>query len=179
MSRNGKIPYQQLTTDNFKGTPDPTDTRLASTRTGITVSWSFRTNVRVDGKYESTITDIRHESYFAEEESWWRNKTINGDLLRHEQGHFDIAEIFVRELNANKRELMDQVKGEGDTPEEAEADLHHQFARHAQRVNHEQRKRQDIYDYDTDYNKNSLKQEEWNRKLHEALNAGHRPKEIF
>jgi hypothetical protein len=178
MSRTGKIPHQQLAISNFRGAPDPANPRLASTRTGITASWSFRTTARADKKYESSITHLRYESYFAEEESWWRDKTESGDLLRHEQGHFDIVEILARELNASKRETMDQMKGEGDTREEAEADLQQQFARHTQRVINEQRRRQDIYDYDTDYNKNSLKQEEWNRKLNEALNAGHKPTSI-
>ncbi|MDA2916227.1 DUF922 domain-containing protein [Nitrospinae bacterium AH_259_B05_G02_I21] len=177
MSDDNRIPYQQLTKDNFKGTPDPTDPRLATTRSGITVSWSFRTTLRGDGRYESKLIDIRYESYFAEDESWWRDKTINGDLLRHEQGHFDIVEILARELDANKRKIMDQLKGEGGTREEAEADLEQQFARHAQDVVNEQHKRQKIYDNETDYNKNSVKQREWNRRLNEALKAGHKPKE--
>ncbi len=177
MSHDDKIPYQQLTIDNFKGKPDPTSPRLATTRSGITVSWSFRTTSRVDGKYESRLIDIKYESYFAEEESWWKDKTINGDLLRHEQGHFDIVEILARELNANRRKIMDQLKGEGDTREEAEADLKQQFARYAQNVIKEQHKRQKIYDNETDYNKNSIKQNEWNRKLNEALKADHKPEE--
>lgn len=142
MSDANRIPYQQLTKDNFKGAPDPTNPRLATTCTGITVSWSFRTTLRVDGKYESKLLDIEYESYFTEEESWWRDKTINGDLLRHEQGHFDIVEILARELDADKRKIMDQLKGEGGTREEAEADLEQQFARHAQDVVNEQHKRQ-------------------------------------
>ncbi|MDA2932544.1 hypothetical protein MYX19_05260, partial [Nitrospinae bacterium AH-259-F20] len=72
---------------------------------------------------------------------------------------------------------MDQLKGEGDTRKEAEADLKHQFARHAQNVIKEQSKRQEIYDIETDYSKNSIKQQEWNRKLNEALKADHKPKE--
>lgn len=177
MSHDDKIPYQQLTKDNFKGRPDPTSPRLATTRSGITVSWSFKTTLRVDGKYESRPSDIKYESYFSEKKSWWKHKTINGDLLRHEQGHFDIVEILARELNANKREIMDQLKGEGDTREEAEVDLEQQFARHHQNVIEEQHKRQDIYDNETDYSKNSIKQEEWNRRLNEALKEGHKPKE--
>lgn len=177
MSHDDKIPYQQLTQDNFKGPPDPSSPRLATTRAGITVSWSFRTTLRGDGKYESRLIDIKYESYFAEGESWWKDKTINGDLLRHEQGHFDVVEILARELDANKRKIMDQLKGEGDTREEAEADLKQQFARYAQNVIKEQHKRQKIYDNETDYNKNSIKQKEWNRKLNEALKADHKPKE--
>ena len=179
MSHDNKVPYQQLTRDNFKGVPDPTSPRLATTRTGITVSWSFKTTLSVDGKYESKPIDIQYESYFAVEESWWKDKTKNGDLLRHEQGHFDIVELLARELNANKREIMNQLRGEGDSREEAEADLQKQFARHAQKVIREQSRRQEFYDNATDHGKNSRKQKVWNGQLKEALKEDHQPSESF
>jgi hypothetical protein len=169
MSNDNKIPYQQLTIDNFKGAPNPTSPHNANTHSVINISGSFRTTLRIDGKYESKLTKIKYESYVIEEKSWWKDKTKIGDLLRHEQGHFDIKEILARELCANKRNIAGQLKGEGDNPNEAEADLKQQLARHAKKVNQEGGKRSKIYDNETDHSRNKIKQKEWDRKLNEAL----------
>jgi hypothetical protein len=179
MSRKGKIPYQKLTRQNFKAPVDPKGTGLACSRTGITISWSFETTSRPDNRYESIITDLEYEAYFDEEESWWRLKSDDEELLCHEQGHFDIAELFARELNAKKKEVMESLKGEGSTAEEAEADLERKFSGHKRWVILEQQRRHQIYDLATDNNKNPSGQQEWSRRLEEALKGNPEALDLF
>jgi hypothetical protein len=83
---------QKLTWADYKGKPRENSDAAASTATYL----GFEFNVRKDGfDYKITCT-------FSKTKSWGLHKTDY--ILIHEQGHFDIAEIFARKLNKMMRE---------------------------------------------------------------------------
>lgn len=56
-------------------------------------------------------------AYFDRNKSWARKKRVSGLLLQHEQGHFDLTEIFARKLKkrilairTNKRRFTSDIK---------------------------------------------------------------------
>lgn len=56
--------------------------------------------------YEDSIPVFKVEAIFIKSKSWTILK--NDDLLKHEQGHFDITEIYVRKLRRKYLELNKQ-----------------------------------------------------------------------
>lgn len=70
----------------------------------------------IDFKEDSIpIFDI--EVFFVKSKSWGILKT--DDILRHEQGHFDIAEIYARKLRRIYKEMNNQKKSNIDDYSEA------------------------------------------------------------
>jgi predicted secreted Zn-dependent protease len=84
--------------------------------------------------------------------SWGRIK--NDHILSHEQGHFDIAEIYARKLN---KALSAYVFNRNTVSRDVNAiyddviKLHH--------------KAQEQYDDETDYSRNFKEQEEWKNRI--------------
>jgi hypothetical protein len=87
-------PNQKLTWDDFQGLADAESEMKAHTQTKINVSW-----VCDDGDLEYTV-QVR----FDRQKSW--KKELRTDrLLAHEQGHFDISEIYGRKMRKMLSEL--------------------------------------------------------------------------
>jgi hypothetical protein len=168
------IPYQQISKQNFKGTPEAASPGFAQSYISVGLDSEVKNTGRKDGTYEARIFDITYKVTFVEEKSWWKDKTKNGDLLKHEQGHFDLAEAKARELNSRKQKIIESLKGEGATPDEALAGLHEKLNAHVKDYWGELTEMSDRYDNETDYGKNKEKQKEWAKKINDAL-ANSRP----
>ncbi len=132
---------------DYLAEPDTRSGAAASTSTQI----GFEYHVR-DNNLTYTIT-----CKFSKTKSWGRYK--NDYILSHEQGHFDIAEIFTRKLvKALKEYSYNSSTYRNDLKtiySEAMKDK-------------EQFQRQ--YDNETDYSRNKPKQEEWLKKIEKMLN---------
>lgn len=98
----------KLTWDNFKGTVDTLSEKDAATKTRIEI------NVSTSKKE----IEFYIPAYFETKKSWVKNQ--NDNLLKHEQGHFDIAEIAARNLrkavsenpyskNTNLKEIINKL----------------------------------------------------------------------
>lgn len=100
-----------LSVEHFKGMEDPNDPHDAKSHTGV--NYFFKHHVeQVKNRYKVRIEEIWTKSYFFPLESWLRKK-ISGEinlpkLLKHEQGHFDIAEKFARKF---QRKLKNKFRG--------------------------------------------------------------------
>src|SRR3990170_3299813 len=77
----------RLTWDDFQATPPKNATKAALTSSSIFM------------KFETEGSSLRYDisCNFDKKHSWGRVK--NAHILAHEQGHFDIAEIYARKLN--------------------------------------------------------------------------------
>ena len=84
----------QLTWNEYKGKPDPNSDAAASTTTYLGIEY------KMDEKGFGWKIQCR----FSITRSWGRAKT--DFILKHEQGHFDIAEIFARKLNKKMSEYQ-------------------------------------------------------------------------
>ena len=85
---------KKLTWADFQGEPKPGSGFVASTNSGISFSYSFKT-LNGDVEYSFTV-----HSYFYPESSWYLRSQVNDHILAHEQTHFDITELFARILRA-------------------------------------------------------------------------------
>lgn len=132
---------------DFKGKPDPARKMSALTFTGMGTAY-FPT----DSGFSFDVT-----CYFVRTESW----TISNSeqLLQHERGHFDIAELFARRLRKELSELKFNLKT-------IDADLkkiHSQLETERKQMNI-------TYDKETDFSMNGVMQKIWNDRIMKEIN---------
>src|SRR5690349_19213237 len=89
---------RKLTWADFKGKPDPASTNAALTHSSITLS----------SEYSNKQIKYMVSCKFNKLLSWGRVK--NDYILKHEQGHFDIAEAHARLLFKNLGEYRFKSK---------------------------------------------------------------------
>lgn len=137
---------KKLSWRDYLAEPDNRSGAAASTSTQIGFEYHIR-----DNNLTFNIT-----CYFSKEKSWGRYK--NDYILSHEQGHFDIAEIFtrkfyktVKEYKFNERSYKNDLK-----------DIYTNAMKEKERF-------QQQYDSETDYSRNKPKQEEWLKKIEKML----------
>ncbi len=83
---------RKLTWADYKSSPEPDSDAAASTTTYLGISYDIN----------NRSFSYKIESRFSKTHSWGLHKTAY--ILSHEQGHFDIAEIFARKLNKKMSE---------------------------------------------------------------------------
>ena len=137
---------RKLTWTDYKGTAKPGSDVAASTATYLGIEYSF--NSKGFG-YKITCS-------FSKTKSWGLHKTDY--ILAHEQGHFDIAEIFARKLNRE----MSVYKFDKDNFKE---DLKNIY----QRITMEKENMQNDYDRETNHSILKEKQMEWLKKITRLL----------
>ena len=138
---------RKLTWDDFKAAP----LKIGNTAAMTTTHLGFSYNIS-NGKITYKI-DCR----FEKNKSWGLVK--NEWILKHEQGHFDIAEIFARQLNKLVNEYQFNKSS-------FQNDLDAIY----KSVVAEKEKFQQQYDDETDYSRIKTKQEEWLKKIEAELN---------
>ena len=143
------IPWKsgyKLKWQDFRGVPD-----RGSDRVAITVS-----NIGYSLTYNSTSFTVRVKCVFEKRKSW--TTTLDSLILIHEQGHFDISEIFARKL----RKAFKEYKFNATT---VQADLREIFTR----INSERRLYNQLYDVETSSSQNQTMQQQWNKKIADEL----------
>lgn len=136
----------RLTWADYKARPDRNSDAAASTTTYLIVSYNI----------SNSDFSFKIESKFSKSRSWGLHKTVY--ILSHEQGHFDISEIFARkfykklkEYRFNKRTYQQDLK------------------RIYQAILDEKEEMQNEYDRETNHSINKEKQEEWLKKIANLL----------
>lgn len=139
-------PARKLTWDDYKAAPDPGSDAAASTTTYLTISYNITSR-----EFSYAI-----ESKFSKTRSWGLYKTPY--ILSHEQGHFDIAEVFARQLNKKMREYRFDKRS---------------YERDLKKIYDEvlagKKKMQDDYDRETNHSINREMQSEWLKKIAKML----------
>lgn len=100
----------QLSADNFSGVVNESDPHDANTRSAI--NYFFNSTINEDKKrYKIKVVKIWVRAYFVPEGSWLRPKILGEinlpKLIKHEQGHFDLAEKCARRF---ERKLKNKFK---------------------------------------------------------------------
>jgi hypothetical protein len=137
----------QLSWDDYQGKPEPAATAAASTATYLGVEYSFK-----DGKLGYIIT-----CSFSRSRSWGLHK--NDHILAHEQGHFDIAEIFARKLHQRLKAYQFDKKT-------YQTDLRDIY----ENTMDEKEEMQNRYDRETNHSIDKEKQAEWLQRIGSELN---------
>jgi hypothetical protein len=85
---------ERLTWSDFRAVPD--NAAFGAARTAVTISAKpFKRNRKLQYKVGA---------YFLRNHSWCKTKSIN--LLNHEQGHFDLAELYARKARQKILQLQ-------------------------------------------------------------------------
>ncbi len=116
------------------------------------------TGVSFSAKIENTKLEIDIICYFDKKKSWVKINSKDENGLIHEQGHFNISEIFARKFRKTIIESKFKTKT-----------LNNKLKNMADENMNELNKYQDLYDKETDHYRNDVKQIEWNSKIAKEL----------
>jgi hypothetical protein len=136
----------KLTWADFLGKADQKSPFAAMTSSGI----YYRLKTNSDGYSDSVV------AVFYKSDSWVRRRTESA--LIHEQGHFDITEIFARKL---RKQLEEFVPKRGD--------LGHQLKFLYDEVESEREAMENLYDKDTRHSADAARQADWNMRISNEL----------
>lgn len=137
---------RKLTWDDYKAGPDARSDAAASTTTYLGIEYHMN-----NGQFDCKIT-----CSFSRTKSWGRHKTDH--VLAHEQGHFDIAEIFARQLNKE----MKQYRFDKNT-------YTTELKRIYQGIVDQKENWQNQYDEETNHSIHKEKQAAWAKKIADRL----------
>jgi hypothetical protein len=137
---------RKLTWADYKASPNPNSDAAASTTTYLGIDYNISTS----------SFSYKIESRFSKTRSWGLHKTDY--ILSHEQGHFDIAEVFARKLHKKMSEYQFNRKT-------YDKDLRKIY----EEVTKEKEKTQNEYDGETRHSINKEKQAEWLKKIDKML----------
>jgi hypothetical protein len=143
------IPWEsdtRLVWDDFLCEPKVGTDAVASTSTSLGIAYEL-----TNGELKYRIT-----CYFNKEKSWGLMKTDY--ILAHEQGHFDITEIFARRLN----EALQNYQFNKRTFKKDISQIY-------QSIVSEKEEYQKTYDAQTDHSRNRKIQYDWLEKIESLL----------
>lgn len=143
------MPWQsdkRLVWDDFFGEPKTGTDAVASTSTSLGITYQI-----TDGELKYQIT-----CYFNKEKSWGIMKTDY--ILAHEQGHFDITEIFARKLNEALQNYQFNRKS-----------LKRDIGQIYQSIVRQKEEYQKAYDAETDHSRKRKLQYDWLEKIEDLL----------
>lgn len=143
----GWTPNQRLSWEDFRAVPPADKTIAALTASGI--SYSFKTK----GGLGSQTLEYEVIAYFYPEQSWYHAELIDPMVLKHEQLHFDISELYARKM----RKILSERTFSGNI----RAEIRLIFSE----INKELSAFQDRYDLETDFSRNREAQIRWNRRI--------------
>ncbi|MDX1933742.1 MAG: hypothetical protein SFU56_14180 [Capsulimonadales bacterium] len=162
-----RITYRQLTWDDFR-----VDDRTPGMSAQSHIYTSFGFKSRVEGRndsYVATVTELTFNGGFDRQRSWRRSSVGARSelLLDHEQGHFDLAELKLRQLRRWKPEEM--PTGAGRSPEEAYRDLKKKLQTRYHDEIKDLERTQRRYDEETKHGVRRDIQNQWRERIDRAL----------
>jgi len=155
VAQDDELPWnanEKLTWNDFKSTPDYSHPYAAITFSGM--SYGFSADV-INGE---VYVNYKVNCFFVTNKSWVKRR-YKGDkeLLKHEQLHFDITELYTRKFREelSKMTFTDNVKAEIKTV--------------YKRITNEKVLFQEKYDLETDHSKNEAAQKRWQLNIYSEL----------
>jgi len=137
---------KRLSWEDYLAKPSSSSDAAAITSTALGLEYHVRNNILT-----YTIT-----CRFSKTRSWGKYRTDY--ILQHEQGHFDITELYARKLDEAIREYSFN-------PKKFKTDLDQIY----KEIMEEKEEVQNQYDLDTDFSRNPEKQSEWLKKIQREL----------
>lgn len=143
---------EKLKWSDFKATPDRNHPYAAITYSGM--SYGFSANV-VNGEVS---VDYKINCFFVSNKSWVKKRYLgDAELLKHEQLHFDITELFTRKF---RKELSTMNFSEK---------VKYEIKAVYKKLTKEKVSVQKQYDLETDHSKNEQAQKKWQIKIDNEL----------
>jgi len=96
-----------LAWSDFRGPVDGTAAAERVAMTAATLRWNYEYALeREASSCRYWIEQVDSEAVFNQADSWVRPGYLTEPILRHEQGHFDLTEVFKRELDSRTADLV-------------------------------------------------------------------------
>lgn len=146
---------RKLVWEDFQGEPSKVIPYHANTSSGMTYSWGLK------GAYKKFELTYNVQSFFITDQSWVKPSYENDHLLKHEQLHFDISELFARKL----REKLSKVDN-SKLSKNSGLELNKLY----ENLSAERSLMQDQYDKETNHSENKEAELKWQAKIVEELN---------
>ena len=144
--------HKKLSWDDFRGAVNAVnDESAAATHCGI----GFRTNTTVPGSKPEIVV---YNTFYAKK-SWVRADAKMPSILDHEQGHFDLCEIYTRKLKNRMNSFDFNVP-----------DVKQALMSIYSEINNEYESRQQAYEEETTHGTNIPQQKKWqDMMIHELM----------
>jgi len=143
---------RRLSWKDFKGNVPSNNRAAATTASGIT--YRFTTS----GTKDTIEVDFKIDTYFYPTKSWYQPELCDDIILSHEQLHFDISELYAREL----RKRLDAAAF---THKNVKSKVRSIY----RKINEELSEFQNKYDRETNFSRDREQQLIWNEKIKNAL----------
>ena len=159
-------PEAPLTWDLFQGTP-PGNAASLSEPAMVSIDIKWYANHSYDYRYGrrpawiATATDVVVSNVLNPKLSWALHSKTTPALLVHEQGHFDLSEIYCRKLAMSFATL----RAEGSNSEEVKAALNNLLYSAAQTILTQAEAIQNQYDAETSFGRDGAEQARWNELI--------------
>ncbi len=137
-------PSRPLVWEDFKGKPDHSNSDAALTFSEMNYKFAWAND----------SATINLECYFDKTKSWVKADKKTDYLLKHEQGHFDLTEIYFRSL-------VKQLQGTKFYAKTFQVDVRKLINTNSDALN----KEQDLYDKETNHSIIEAKQHEWDARI--------------
>ncbi len=143
----------KLTWDDFQGTPNTSSPYIAYTSNWINYTYNWDGNKKLS--FNVTCSFQRSKS--------WKNSSHNltEDILQHEQGHFDIGEIYTRKMRQAFTNYCASHTYNTNTQSDLDGIFH--------KLLDETHVIEDRYDNETNHSILTAKQTEWYAKITSML----------
>jgi hypothetical protein len=177
-----EIQFRSLTPDDFRAAHPPSEAvghpmgfhAISCLRigwpAGLRAEFSERQDSGGQRRVSASITQPSFVALFDRSCSWWSPELADhGYALTHEQVHFAISEHAARALSKEMRIERVAVRGYGDSPKAALANLEQNLERTASRARREARREHDAFDAETRRDRSPEVQEKWVRAYEERL----------
>ena len=155
VAQDTELPWnagKKLTWNDFKANPDRSHPYAAITYSGM--SYGFSADV-VNGE---VYVKYNVNCFFVANKSWVKRRYLgDAELLKHEQLHFDITELFTRKF---RKELSVM-----NFTENVKSEIKVVY----KRLTREKVSLQEQYDSETDHSKNKRVQKTWQLKVESEL----------
>lgn len=151
---NDTIPWEagyKLSWEDFKAMPPANSSAAATTASGITYQFSTTYNDN------QIILDYTVTTFFYPNKSWYRPALCDTIILSHEQLHFDISELFARQM---RKELSSATFSKN-----VKAEVRAIYRKTLKALGAFQKR----YDRETNFSRNHEQQLIWNKKIANAL----------
>lgn len=176
------IRHRRLTRADFRAT-EPEAVELAvdmgEGQVGAYVAIAISCVIDVDleetgpGRFQAALREVRYFALLSRDRSWWNpdSGTDPGWILRHEQLHFDLAELVAGELEGETAGLRDLLRGSGADPDQALADFKRRWARWMEKAQARFDEIETRYDRETLHGTDPERQTEWFARVKRGLGA--------
>jgi len=166
----GELPWSSnrpIEWDDFQGrTPEYAETILQAAQIHITIWWRLEMIMEYDCEHHIWKAAVRGDSLVVTNTmnpslSWIAPGKQSNTILTHEQGHFDINEVYRRKLQV----VLSNHVAEGDTAEGTKEALQAQINKTAEEILDQLAKTQERYDEETHHGTDLQGQEAWDQTI--------------